>query len=229
MPSRYLIINIIIIFFPLVLSFDRKVHFYNKVKNLIMPYIIVSGLYLLWDVNASIRGDWFFNALYVSSIKLFHLPPGEWMFFFTVPYACIFLYETFNAYFTQKHINIHRALFIILGILLFIGGFFFLGRDYTSTVLMVGGVTMIVGGLCFISTMRNSNFWLYLGISMILFFIFNYLLTSIPIVMYNPDAITGIRVLTIPIEDFLYNAAFLTLFAQIYDIGKKGKQCIEKQ
>lgn len=222
MPSRYLIINIIIIFFPLVLSFDRKVQFYTKAKHLIMPYIVVSGLYLLWDVNASMRGDWSFNPLYVSSVKLFGLPPGEWLFFFTVPYACIFLYEVFNAYFTQRRINIHRAVFIIIGVLLFTAGLFSLGRDYTSTVLMVGGVTMIVGGFCFIRTMRNSNFWLYMGFSMILFFIFNYMLTSIPVVIYSTQAITNIRVLTIPIEDFLYNIAFLTLFAQIYDAGKKG-------
>jgi len=60
-----------------------------------------------------------------------------------------------------------------------------------------------------------------MGISTFLFFVFNYLLTSIPIVIYNPYAITNIRILTIPIEDFFYNFSMLFLYLFFYLKSKK--------
>ena len=47
-------------------------------------------------------------------------------------------------------------------------------------------------------------------------FIVNNVLTSTPIVLYSPDAIWGARVTTIPVEDFLYNFALLSLYLLVY-------------
>jgi hypothetical protein len=62
---------------------------------------------------------------------------------------------------------------------------------------------------------------------MIPFIIFNYLLTSIPIVSYNANAIWGAdglwngRFFTIPLEDFFYNFSMLSFYLLVYQVFKK--------
>jgi lycopene cyclase domain-containing protein len=51
----------------------------------------------------------------------------------------------------------------------------------------------------------------------------NYLLTSLPVVEYNPEAITGIRISTIPLEDFFYSFAMITSWLVVYELLKKRK------
>jgi lycopene cyclase domain-containing protein len=50
----------------------------------------------------------------------------------------------------------------------------------------------------------------------LLFGIFNHVLTSLPVVSYSPQAITGLRVGTIPVEDFFYNFSLLSFYLIIY-------------
>jgi lycopene cyclase domain-containing protein len=64
--------------------------------------------------------------------------------------------------------------------------------------------------------LKMRNYWLYIIISFVPFMIFNYLLTSLIVVYYNPDAIWGIRITTIPLEDFFYNFAMLSFYLMLY-------------
>ena len=48
------------------------------------------------------------------------------------------------------------------------------------------------------------------------FVVFNYLLTSTVIVHYSPEAIWGVRVTTIPLEDFFYNFSMLSFYLAAY-------------
>jgi lycopene cyclase domain-containing protein len=59
--STYLLINIAIIFFPIVLSFDKNLKYYKNVKYVLQSILIVSTVYIVWDIVATKRGDWAFN------------------------------------------------------------------------------------------------------------------------------------------------------------------------
>ena len=48
--SLYLLINILTIAIPLVLSFDRKVHFFSCWKFLIPAIIITMIFFTIWDI-----------------------------------------------------------------------------------------------------------------------------------------------------------------------------------
>ncbi|MEZ4824024.1 MAG: lycopene cyclase domain-containing protein [Ignavibacteria bacterium] len=56
------------------------------------------------------------------------------------------------------------------------------------------------------------------------FFIVNYILTSLPVVEYNHDAIIGSRILTIPVEDFFYSFAMISGWIIIYSLLKKDRK-----
>ena len=57
----------------------------------------------------------------------------------------------------------------------------------------------------------DSTFWWYIAITYVPFLISNGVLTAVPVVTYRPEAVTGLRVGSIPVEDFLYSFTMLTL------------------
>jgi lycopene cyclase domain-containing protein len=55
-------------------------------------------------------------------------------------------------------------------------------------------------------------------------FVVNGFLTAKPVVYYHPDSFSGIRMGTIPVEDFFYNAAMLILCMLFYVWFQKFKK-----
>jgi lycopene cyclase domain-containing protein len=52
----------------------------------------------------------------------------------------------------------------------------------------------------------------------------NGILTSLPVVSYNPEHIIGLRVGTIPVEDFFYFFGLLLLNVMVYENLKRHKE-----
>jgi lycopene cyclase domain-containing protein len=50
----------------------------------------------------------------------------------------------------------------------------------------------------------------------LLFILFNYILTSLPVVIYSPSAVPGVRFMTIPLEDFFYNFTMISVYPAFY-------------
>ena len=92
--------------FPLALSFDRKVAFYKKWKALLPGLLFTAMVFVIWDVWFTREGVWSFNPDYLIGVYILNLPIEEWMFFFVVPFACVFIYECLIAYF-QYCVLIH--------------------------------------------------------------------------------------------------------------------------
>lgn len=219
--SRYLLINILIIAIPLLLTFAPKVYYYRKLKSLAFSILVVSTLFIVWDALAAARGDWAFNKKYIGRNSLFGLPLEEILFFLTVPYSCVFLYETFNTYFKEKKVFYSQHLYNILAMLCFAVAVLFMSKTYTATVLIVTGVLFVSARFCFKNLFNSSLYWLYIIVCTVLFAIVNHVLTSLPVVTYSAHAIIGWRVGTIPVEDFLYNYSLLSLYLIMYLFAEK--------
>ena len=67
------------------------------------------------------------------------------------------------------------------------------------------------------ATLRSRNFWAALGLTYVPFLIANGLLTGIPIVLYDDAHNLGIRVGSIPLEDFIFSFSMMALSALAYD------------
>ena len=207
----YLLINILTCFFPVVLSFDKKVHFYQKWK-FIFPGLLISGaLYLIWDYIFTIQNVWSFNPSYILGIKFFDLPLEEILFFFTVPFACIFIYECLKVHFNPKITQeISRGITYILIIACIILLFFFYDRLYSfinfSTLLIILIYTLVKP-----IKLNMGQFYLAYLVSLVPFYIVNGILTSIPIVLYNNTENMGLRVGSIPFEDHFYSMSLILL------------------
>ena len=95
----YLILNAFTISFPLLRSFESKVAYYKGFRSLFKAMLIVSGFFLVWDIWFTQMGVWGFTPAYLSGIELFGLPLGEYLFFITVPFSCVFIYECLKYFF----------------------------------------------------------------------------------------------------------------------------------
>jgi lycopene cyclase domain-containing protein len=216
--STYLLINIAIISFPLLFSFEKNITFYKKYIPLLFSFFSAGLLYIIWDIIATLRGDWSFNPEFISGIHLFNLPVEELLFFVTVPYAVIFIYESLKYYLKEKNYSINKNIFLLLSLIFLFLTFLFSKNNYTFTVLLFTSLFFIAGYLLFPNLLQSKLFWITLIISYIPFLIVNYFLTSLPVVIYNPEAIIGYRVLTIPAEDFFYSFSMLSFFLLFYNL-----------
>jgi lycopene cyclase domain-containing protein len=222
--STYLIINILIIIIPSSLSFERKISFYKKLGFVLNSILIVSSSFIIWDIIATERGDWGFSPNYLTGIYFFGLPIEEVLFFITVPYACIFIFETVNLYLKNHQLRINNFLIWLTSIAFFIVGFINYDKNYTFTVMIFSAVSLFMIFFLDRDLMNSSNYWITIIISYLPFLIVNYFLTSIPIVTYNNSSFSTIRITTIPLEDFFYSLSMISMWILFYNLSKKRNE-----
>lgn len=222
--STYLLINILIILFPLVLSFDKNLKFYRNVKYVLASILIVSSAYIVWDIIATNRGDWAFSEQHLLGIYFYVLPLEEILFFITVPYSCIFIYETIKFYINEKVYPIKKNIFLIPVISFIVLALVFNKQAYTFTVLLYSAAFFLLGVLTNSKLLTSKIFWISILICFVPFFTVNYFLTSIPVVTYNDTAFSAIRVITIPLEDFLYSFSMVSLWILFYEFFRAKKK-----
>jgi lycopene cyclase domain-containing protein len=216
--ASYLWINILIILIPLILSFESKIKFYRKFSALFISIFMVGIPYIIWDVIATQRGDWTFESSHLIGVYLWNLPIEEVLFFITVPYASIFLYETLCLYISDADVSISffRIFHIIIIVIFAIFSFFTRHLPYTSTVSIFFAAFFVISLLVYQKLIRSKIYWIFISIMFIPFLMVNYLLTSLPIVTYNPEAFSNIRITTIPLEDFFYSFSMLSFNLLVY-------------
>lgn len=219
--SVYLILNIFIILFPLLFSFEKRISFYKKFFPLIISVVLTGVIFIVWDSVAVKRSDWSFNGIFVSPFRIFNLPPEEILFFITVPYSIIFTYACVRHYLKDKQLNVSPVLIYFISLIFIITGIIFSGKYYTFTVSLFSGILIILLNYFSREFLMSKIFAVTILISYIPFLIVNYILTSLPVVIYNPAAITGIRFLTIPAEDFLYSFSLAAVCIFLFQVSEK--------
>jgi lycopene cyclase domain-containing protein len=217
----YLTLNILTISFPLIRSFEHRIQYARKWYAL-FPGIAFSGfIFIVWDHWFTVIGVWEFNPRYITGIYFFELPIEEWMFFLTVPFACLFIYEVLN-FFIKKDVlgKIARPLTFILIPAFLIIGLMNLDKWYTSVNFLVATLTLSIHFIVFQDKYLGRFYLAYL-VSMIPFFIVNGILTGSfieePVVIYNNAENLGIRLFTIPIEDTVYSMTLLLMTLTVYE------------
>jgi len=215
MKYTYLLIHIATLAGPLALSFDKKVAFYKKWKYLLPAILITAVFFLVWDYLFTAWSIWSFNDEYILGIKFFGLPLEEILFFFTVPYACVFVYECLKIYLKKdylKKVAVPVSLLFIVGLGFLI--YFNYGNLYTACVAIFSLAYLIQ--LLVYKASYLGRFYLAWLVCLIPLAIINGILTYLPVVIYNETEIMGIRLGSIPFEDFIYFFLLLMMNVSLY-------------
>ena len=208
------------------MSFDKKVAFYKNWKYLFPAMIIPALLYIIWDIYFISKGVWSFNEEYSTGIKLYNLPLEELLFFFIVPYCCVFIYACVRNYFPSLVNKKPADLFLkLLAVLLLIAGVIYFDKYYTGWTFIFTGIFVLTVYLFrnFFKNFDAVSFLISYAICLIPFLIVNGFLTAIPVVIYNDVENLGIRIYTIPFEDAFYGMLLILLNIVIYEKIKSKK------
>jgi lycopene cyclase domain-containing protein len=205
---------------PLLLSFDKKVAFYKKWKYVFPAMIIPALFYIAWDMFFTAKGVWSFNENYITGIKLYNLPIEEVLFFFVVPYCCVFIYECIRCYFPYlKNKPLADIILITLACILLVTGIIFYKNYYTSWAFILTAAAIEIIYFCknYFKNFDAAPFLVAYGIILIPFLVVNSFLTAIPVVLYNDAENLGIRIYTIPFEDVFYGMLLILMNIAIYE------------
>lgn len=211
----------LILFFTVIIcfiaSFDKRIKFDRYFGVFLKAVTVVAIPFILWDVYFTHLGVWWFNLDYTLGITLGGLPLEEILFFFCIPFSCVFTYFTIDKYYPWTVLTGFNNLLVFTSVIvLTVVALLHTDRIYTVVTAVVTVATLIY--LHFIARAewltKASVIFLIL---MLGFFPVNGILTGSliakPIVNYNPAEFLGIRMFTIPIEDAVYGyAQFLLVF-----------------
>ena len=153
-------------------------------------------------------GVWGFNEKYLCGIFIFNLPVEEVLFFFCIPYACLFTYFALK-HFVEKDFLLpyERLITGILIISALMTGIHYIEQWYTSATFILLALFLSYHALK-LRTAYLGRFYFAFIVLLIPFFVVNGILTGSfiedPVVWYNNEETTGIRIGTIPVEDIFY-------------------------
>lgn len=231
----YILVDLFCLAGPFFLSFHKSVAFYKNFKALFVGLLFMCAIYIPWDILFTHWGIWNFNSTYTLPPRWFLLPIEEWLFFMAVPFACVFTFECVR-YFkktapSQKFTKISGTTIALIaaGLSVYAG---------VEKLWYTFSAALLCGALLFFHLQRKSEFLGYLlyawFILLIPFFISNGILTGLhfyeydllntskvditeAIVRYNNKYNLGIRIWSVPVEDFFYGLAMVLLTVTPYE------------
>ena len=217
----YLLINFFSILIPLIASFDRRTYFYKKWKYFFPGMFLTLAFFIAWDVLYTYWEIWGFNSRYLTGIKIINLPLEEWLFFITIPYACVFTYDSLNYlvkrdYFGPWKKQISLALIFVLLVV----GILHYNRLYTSVTFGLAALFIYLNQFVWKSPWLGRFYFTYMFI-LIPFFMVNGILTGSfieeEVVYYDNTMNLGIRVFTIPVEDSVYGLLLIMMNVTFFE------------
>ena len=218
MKFEYLLFNFVVIAGPVVSQFSRQIKHVSRWRLKLLVSGIVMIPYVIWD--ALVAGShWWFNNAYTLNFRLFGLPIEEWLFFITVPFGCLLVWETLPH--TDSWLGrlkslryVRTSLYTTLPIGVWI---FSTGKQYTGLVLFCFGLVALVDTLLRVDLLLRPKTYLYLVIVSVLILVFNGYLTARPVVLYGEAYQVGYRILTIPLEDIGYGFTLMLFNTMLYE------------
>ncbi|MEO6191097.1 MAG: lycopene cyclase domain-containing protein [Saprospiraceae bacterium] len=179
-------------------------------KDWLKPIFYGSLIFVLWDLAFTFLGIWSFNPRYIMGIKFVGLPIEEFMWFPCIGFCSIYIYALLER--SKPTIIIPRAFYWAVMIGLLILEFKYFDKLYTGFSIWV---VMLTLGLFWKFQMGKvlNLFVCSFGIIIFPMYIMDGLLTGMftkeAVVIYNPLEFSGIRIISIPIEDFLFGFSFI--------------------
>lgn len=183
----------------------------------VISIFAVAVPFIAWDIV--VTGEhWCFDERFVLGLGALGLPIEEWLFFVAVPFACLFLWIA-----GFRHRGDFRAsprpvgLRIGLGLIALSAFIGWTGPPYSALCVLVLGI--FIAGDCrlgaAVSTHRSAPLF---AVSVVLLTaVFDGFLTARPVVHYAPSAICGLRIGSIPIEDFGYGLALVGSVVAVFE------------
>jgi len=228
--QTYLFVLGITFLAPFLLGFHPSVSFNKQWKKIGKGLFWIAVVYIPWDILKTYFGVWSFNPKFITGIFLINLPLEEVLFFIATPFACLFSYacvqyywikakDDENTYHRPAQWGLLTLCILALAVLsLNVSGW------YTASAISAA-IIMTLWSYFRLSKRQFVLGLLTWAILLIPFYICNGILTGIDfwqypfwnthqvnienaVVLYNNAENAGIRIWSVPLEDFFYGIGF---------------------
>lgn len=227
-PYTYILVEFFTVIVCFIFSFHPKIRFYKHFGSFIKASVLVAIPFIAWDIWFTGNHVWWFDFEYTLGIKLAGLPLEEWLFFICIPFSCVFTYFFINRFFRFENFKKFNApvawITILTGLAVMIC---FCDKAYPALTSLAAIVSMVfLHFIVKVDWIAKASF--IFMVLMFGFFPVNGILTGTgldsPIVNYNPEEILNVRVLTIPIEDFVYGYTQFLLICYFFNYFEKRSE-----
>ncbi len=221
--STYWVINLVLLLPLLALSFQKKINFVSKWKFAVPAIAIVYLFIIVWEHFFIEWGVWSFNTDYISGGFFFGIPLEEHVFIWALSFASLFVYESMALVFQRDYLGRYSiAISIVICLLLS-----WLYYEYYTKLYMgiaSGCATFLLVQHIFVF----RSHWRYMGHFFVAYLlmllpitIIYWILTSLPVIIYNTTEEIGWHIGSVPIENFLYYLFQFLFVITIYELLKK--------
>ncbi|MDQ2657807.1 MAG: lycopene cyclase domain-containing protein [Bacteroidota bacterium] len=229
----YLWLNILSVVIPFLFSFYPKANFSNQWRFVFPAMVITAVFFILWDEWFTGMAVWGFNPKYLSGVYIFNLPLEEVLFFFCIPYACVFTHFALSRLVRKNYFGSHeRHITVALVLLTFATGLSNLHRSYTGLVCVSTGV-FLFSTLFWTKPSYMGRFYFSFLVLLIPFAIANGILTGSfideAVVWYDNTENLGIRLGTIPVEDAVYALLLILMNISIATWLESGGMSVRRR
>ncbi len=208
MRYTYLLLDVLTLSFPLAFSRSERFGFGRNLKFAWGAVLLAALPFVLWDILFTHLGVWGFNPKFIVGMYLWNLPLEEILFFFAIPFACLFIYQQLRDN-RRLQLSSTRA-GIFWGVLaLVLAGTALLHEDKIYTASVCGLGTLISLLLALLRPRYSGPLLAAVAIQYLPFLLVNGILTALPVVLYRADALIGMHIGTIPLEDTVYSFVML--------------------
>ena len=216
-----MMVNLGTIIIPFIFSFHHKLNFNKKWRSTFLSISIVAVFFIAWDIWFNDMGVWGFNPKYLIGLNVFNLPIEEILFFFCIPYACLYTYHCLKILIPSFTFRYSKILVTLLATVLLVLGILFIDRWYSGITFISLSLVLIYFQFI-VSAPWLQRLYVASLVLILPFIIVNGILTGTGIdsevVWYNNNENMGLRLLTIPTEDFAYG--FLLILLNTYFFEK---------
>lgn len=223
----YLTVLFATIFICFIYSFDDRLRFDKYFLTFIKSSTTVAIPFIIWDMWFTKKGVWWFDTKYIIGYSFGGLPYEEMMFFWLIPFSCVFTYYVIDKYFQLAWMEkLNRVLVLLSMLVLFVIAWIYHDKIYTLLTAIVTIATLFY--LHFIAHKKwlTKASFVY-TILLPGFFAVNGVLTGTgiasPIVNYRSSDLIGFRILTIPIEDMVYGYSLILLNIYFFKLFQDRK------
>ncbi len=217
MRAEYLLFDLLVAAGPVSLSLLPRAQFGGRARSLLWSILAVAPLFIVWDAMVVGR-HWWFDPRYTLGLTAAGLPLEEWLFFVVVPYGCVFAWDTILRGATARPLarrpRLHAGLGIGLSVACVVAAAF--GLEYTALATAAAALVVALDWALGTALVATPRAWLLSVVVVALTGVFNGYLTARPIVHYDEAYQLGLRVGTIPIEDFVYGLALVGAVLSVF-------------
>lgn len=224
-PYTYLLVLFGTVIICFIASFDRRIRFDRYFGKFLLSSTIVALPFIFWDVLFTKQGVWWFDLNYTTGLTLAGLPVEEWLFFWCIPFACVFTYFCLDRFFDLRWSHsFNNIIAFVTVVVCSAAAIVYHNQLYTLVTAVITLLTVVYLHFIAKADWLGQASWVFL-ILMAGFFPVNGVLTGFgletPVVNYNPKEFMGFRMFTIPVEDAVYgysqfvlNIYFFKLFTR---------------